>query len=511
MIDQEAELEATPERKLLLKLMADSRGSFALGLASIRAYLLSGDNTFRKNFESRWAVNQERFKQLSDSSHLFTSSQKSAWETYSTYIEEFGPIPPKMFLLRSSNDWNKANYWLGTKAAPRAEKITVLLAELSKLQNALADIDIERLKTAESRLETVSALMSIIGIIVGVSIAIYLSRIISVQLAFMVSSAKRISEGDLTGATVSLGAISDFNIVAEALNKTQSSLNTLINRITHSSKELSGHSKGLEVLVQESQTIINTQQQDTNLIATAMSEMGMTVREVARNTTEAAEAAAQADESSNRGHKVVVDTVDSINSLAKAIENAADTINQLGEETNAVDTILVSISGIADQTNLLALNAAIEAARAGEQGRGFAVVADEVRTLAGRTQESTIEIRAMLDRLKSGASNAVSVMELGHKQAQGSVEMAGAAKDNLQDITSTVNKIKDMNTQIATAAEEQSVVADEMTRNVSSITSGAELIVKHTSSCIEGSNAVAALASQLAEGVAEFKVKPANT
>jgi len=182
--------------------------------------------------------------------------------------------------------------------------------------------------------------------------------------------------------------------------------------------------------------------------------MSATVKEVAQNTSDAAMSADDTDKATQSGHAIVVETVDSINELAEAIENAAYTINQLGDETNEVDTILVSISGIADQTNLLALNAAIEAARAGEQGRGFAVVADEVRTLAARTQESTAEIRTMLDKLKSGGNNAVEVMSVGHAQAQASVEKANIAKETLQSITETMNVIRDMDTQIVTAAEE---------------------------------------------------------
>jgi methyl-accepting chemotaxis protein len=262
----------------------------------------------------------------------------------------------------------------------------------------------------------------------------------------------------------------------------------------------------LKSLITQSQKEIEQQHQETDMIATAMNEMSATVREDAQNTTEAAESADEADTATNSGHNVVVETVDSINTLAEAIENAANTINQLSDETNAVDTILVSISGIADQTNLLALNAAIEAARAGEQGRGFAVVADEVRTLAARTQESTTEIRSMLDRLKTGANNAVEVMSEGHKQAQGSVEKANIALDTLKSITTTVNAIKEMNTQIATAAEEQSAVTDEMSRNITTINTSSHNIVEQAQASLISANEMASMASQLAEGVAQFTI-----
>ena len=510
MIDAEANLPATPERKVALKLMADSRGSFALGLASIRAYLLSGDQAFKASFESRWATNEERFKQLSQQSFLFAGAQKTAWDNYSSARSEFAPLPPQMFASRGKNDWNKANYWLGTKAAPAAGKIEILLTELAKSQNALAATDTEMLYAEEVRLNVVSGAMSIFSIILGIGIALYLSHTISAQLKAMISNAKEMGEGNLLVPTLAHGKIDDFNHLSDALNNTRNKLTNLVSRITCSSDSLYQHSGNLQNLITQSQKEIEQQQQETDMIATAMNEMSATVREVAQNTTEAAESAEEADTATNSGHNVVVETVDSINTLAEAIENAANTINQLSDETNAVDTILVSISGIADQTNLLALNAAIEAARAGEQGRGFAVVADEVRTLAARTQESTTEIRSMLDRLKIGANNAVDVMGEGHKQAQGSVEKANIALDTLKSITITVNTIKEMNTQIATAAEEQSAVTDEMSQNITTINTGSHNIVEQAQASLISANEMASMASQLAEGVAQFTIDQDN-
>jgi methyl-accepting chemotaxis protein len=506
MIDAEANLPATPERKAALKLMADSRGSFALGLASIRAYLLSGDQAFKASFDSRWAINEERFKQLSQQSFLFTGAQKTAWDNYSSARSEFAPLPPQMFASRGKNDWNKANYWLGTKAAPAAGKIEKLLDELAKSQNALTATDTEMLYAEEVRLEVLGGAISVISLILGIGIALYLSHTISAQLKAMISNAKEMAEGNLVVPTLAHGKIDDFNYLSDALNNTRNKLSHLVSRITLSSDSLYEHSGNLKSLITQSQKEIEQQQQETDMIATAMNEMSATVREVAQNTTEAAESAEEADTATNSGHKVVVETVDSINALAEAIENAANTINQLSDETNAVDTILVSISGIADQTNLLALNAAIEAARAGEQGRGFAVVADEVRTLAARTQESTTEIRSMLDRLKTGANNAVEVMSEGHKQAQGSVEKANVALDTLKSITTTVNAIKEMNTQIATAAEEQSAVTDEMSQNITTINTGSHNIVEQTRASLLSANEMAGMASQLSEGVAQFTI-----
>ncbi|MGS2718249.1 HAMP domain-containing methyl-accepting chemotaxis protein [Eionea flava] len=510
MIDIEENLSATPERKKALKLMADSRGSFALGLASIRAYLLSGDATFKDEFSNRWKVNETRFQQLNQQANLFGGAQNIAWKNYVDARSAFTPLPEKMFTLRSQDDWNKANYYLATKAAPAAGKIKTLLNELATSQHRLSEVDKKALYAEEVRLEVVSILMSVISIIIGIAIALYLSHTIAAQLKIMIRNAQEMGEGNLIVPTIAHGKIIDFNHLATALNNTRNKLTLLVNKISCSSDSLYVHSEKLQKLINESQHAVENQQQETEIIATAMNEMSATVKEVAQNTTEAAESAEEADTATCSGHDVVVETVDSINSLAGAIENAAETINQLSEETNAVDTILVAISGIADQTNLLALNAAIEAARAGEQGRGFAVVADEVRTLAARTQESTGEIRTMLDRLKTGATDAVDVMGKGHKQAQCSVEKAGIARETLHTIADTVKVIKDMNTQIATATEEQSFVTEEMSRNITTINSSSHIIVEQAQASLLSANEMASMASQLAEGVAQFTIDKQN-
>jgi methyl-accepting chemotaxis protein len=183
------------------------------------------------------------------------------------------------------------------------------------------------------------------------------------------------------------------------------------------------------------------------------------VQEVARNATEAAKAASHSDEEAQNGQAVVDRTINAIDALASEVDRAANVIHRLEQDSDKIGTVLDVIKGIAEQTNLLALNAAIEAARAGEQGRGFAVVADEVRTLASRTQQSTAEIQQMIERLQAGAQEAVSVMEDSRSRASDSVSSAQSAGQSLESITRSVASITDMNTQIASAADEQSALS----------------------------------------------------
>lgn len=289
----------------------------------------------------------------------------------------------------------------------------------------------------------------------------------------------------------------DYNMFIEAVSSAIRNSKTTAEHLSASTEQMQAQSD-------YARQGVTRQQLETDQIATAINEMTATVQEVARSATDAANAAAQADQEANNGKNVVAKTVSSIQTLAENVEEAADVIQKLEVDTTEIGGVLDVIKGIADQTNLLALNAAIEAARAGEQGRGFAVVADEVRTLASRTQESTEEINGMIEKLQTGAKNAVNVMETGRQLAQNGVEQASMAGQSLQSITQSVATINDMNTQIAGAAEEQSKVAEEINRNVVNISQVADETANNVSQVADKSAELGNLALALNTEVERF-------
>ncbi|WP_158119913.1 methyl-accepting chemotaxis protein Mlp24 [Vibrio metoecus] len=274
----------------------------------------------------------------------------------------------------------------------------------------------------------------------------------------------------------------DFNVFSETLQKRIQQLKGIGAEIMH----------GTEQTVQgahESASAMSQQLQELEQLATAMHEMAVTATEVANNAQGAAAAAHEADEASQDGSKVVSDTTRSIDALSARIEQAVEEVKGLEVATGNIETILKVINDIADQTNLLALNAAIEAARAGESGRGFAVVADEVRTLAQRTQQSTTEIRSMIEQLQSGASAVSVAMNESKYTADDAVQKAQRADESLQRIRSAIQRISDMNMQIASAAEEQSLVAEEINTNT--------VKIKDLSTLVADSAKAASLAMQV--------------
>jgi len=294
--------------------------------------------------------------------------------------------------------------------------------------------------------------------------------------------------------------------IAHSFNEMVAEFQSLLKNVLISSTKVSAAADNLSVITEQTTRGVMQQQSEGDQVATAINEMTATVHEVARNTTEAASASRTADEEAANGAKVVEEAGTSIKQLAGEVENAASTIHQLEQESENIGTVLNVIQSIAEQTNLLALNAAIEAARAGESGRGFAVVADEVRLLAQRSQDSTEEIKTIIERLQKGAGDAVKAMNEGQKQAQDSVAKAEEAGTSLQAISQAVAAISDMNLQIASAAEEQSAVAEEINRNIVNITQISNETAIAANTTTETSGNLAVLAMELQGQIGHFKL-----
>jgi len=311
-------------------------------------------------------------------------------------------------------------------------------------------------------------------------------------------------QSDLT-RRVDIHSKDETGDMATSLNSMLDKFQNIVQQVTGSTAQLATAAEEMSTVTLQTSHGIQKQQSQTDQLATAMKEMATTVQEVARHAVEASGAASTANDESSTGRQVVNNAVNTINTLAQAISRSAEAIQRVEADSDRIGTVLDVIRGIAEQTNLLALNAAIEAARAGEQGRGFAVVADEVRTLAGRTQESTQEIQAMIESLQTGSKEAVKLMDESREQAQIGVEQTAKAGDALTAIADEVARINDMNTQIASAAEEQSAVAEEINHNVLTISQVGDESAQGAEQTSHASKDLANLATELQQMVAQFK------
>ena len=347
------------------------------------------------------------------------------------------------------------------------------------------------------------AFVGVILLMIYLFAAFYRAVINSINA--VAESSQRLADGDLT-ATVNLSARDEMSAIGDSFNNMSDSFRKMVSQVLASSAQVATAAEELSVITSETTDGISRQQLETDQVATAINEMSATVQEVAGSAQSASVASQDAANEAHGGEQVVNNTIEQINQLAEGLSASANTIRALEADSENIGSVVDVIRGIAEQTNLLALNAAIEAARAGEQGRGFAVVADEVRNLASKTQSSTSEIQAMIEKLQGAARRAAEEMNSSSGLANQGVAAAAEAGSSLQKITAAVNTISDMNTHIASAAEEQTAVAEEINRNIANISQISEQNSTGASQTSSASSELAELANAMQQMMSRFKV-----
>ena len=385
-------------------------------------------------------------------------------------------------------------------AAKMAQEVDGFLAGVEE-ETAAALSTQEELAASTGRSIAVGSLIILLGI--GL-VYLAMARALA-YLPKVAAELQRVAEGDLT-SSIDVSRQDEIGDLMRGLQAMQKRLLEIVSQISGTTTRLSTAVDEMSVVTRQTSNNIQQQQQETTQVATAMNEMTATVQEVAKSIANTAQAANEAHNETSSGSKVVGQAIEAIGQLANQIETASNVIHQVEEDSDSISAVLDVIRSIAEQTNLLALNAAIEAARAGEQGRGFAVVADEVRTLASRTQKSTEEINQMIDKLQSGSREAVKVMGESQEQAQSAVEQASAAGTSLAAIAHTVEQINDMSTQIASAAEEQSSVSEEINRNIVQINGMLGQTANGAEQTAAANQDLARMAMELQGMVGQFKV-----
>ncbi|WP_367598643.1 methyl-accepting chemotaxis protein [Pseudomonas fulva] len=336
---------------------------------------------------------------------------------------------------------------------------------LMQTSQAMTSSQTEVRDTAAAQAKALLGLATGLAVLLGLLAAWVITRQIILPLREALRGAERVASGDLTLHEPSLRRDELGQLQASMQRMTQG-LRELIGGIGDGVTQIASAAEELSAVTEQTSAGVTNQKVETDQVATAMNQMTATVHDVARNAEQASEAAVMADQQAREGDRVVSEAVAQIERLASEVANSSEAMSQLKGESDKIGSVLDVIKSVAQQTNLLALNAAIEAARAGEAGRGFAVVADEVRSLAQRTQQSTEEIEELIAGLQSGTQRAASVMDSSRQLTDSTVELTRRAGSSLENITRTVSSIQAMNQQIATAAEEQTAVAEEINRSV---------------------------------------------
>ncbi|WP_455210849.1 methyl-accepting chemotaxis protein [Kaarinaea lacus] len=401
-----------------------------------------------------------------------------------------------------------AEAWQGYRkgATPVAEKARASFKRLNDLEDEIRESIHAQASQSISNVKSLLVTITAILLVVAAAFIYLVANSINGPLAKLRHTIELIERESALNKRIELHSEDELGSLAKAFNRMLDKFQSIVNQVTATATNLTNAAEDVAKITGQTAESVGKQQHEVDQVATAMNEMTATVQEVARNAIEAAKAATHSDEEAKSGQGVVDQTINAIDALANEVDRAANVIHRLEQDSDEIGTVLDVIKGIAEQTNLLALNAAIEAARAGEQGRGFAVVADEVRTLASRTQQSTAEIQQMIVRLQAGAQEAVTVMEDSRSRASNSVSSAQSAGQSLESITRSVASITDMNTQIAAAADEQSAVAEEINKNIVNINHAAERAADGAQQTSAASNALAELAQDLQALVGQFKV-----
>ncbi|MBV1812663.1 methyl-accepting chemotaxis protein [Pseudomonas viridiflava] len=448
----------------------------ALTVTGVRVRVLSyrlltdrEPNAQNRTIELLAEQNQQLNKSQAAYAKLISSpEEQSDYNDYMRLMDDYRKIETRLVTLSRAGNLQELTLVLNAESAANSEQINVALSKLTDFNNAqLALINQSSADDYSSAFNLVVGLL-IVASLLTMLFAWLLTKSITQPIALALEAAEAIAEGNLT-RPIKVDGTDEAGRLLLAMQKMQEKLRDTLMRISGSATQLASAAEELNAVTDESARGLAQQDNEIEQAATAVNEMTSAVEEVARNAVSTSEASKSATASAGDGRDLVQETVNAIERMAGDVQSTADLIGNLAEESRDIGKVLDVIRGLADQTNLLALNAAIEAARAGEAGRGFAVVADEVRALAHRTQQSTSEIERMVGSIQGGTEKAVSSMRNSTDRAESTLNIAKGAGLALETINTAVIQINERNLVIAAAAEEQAAVAREVDRNLVNI------------------------------------------
>jgi methyl-accepting chemotaxis protein len=455
----------------------------------VLAYVFSGQESYELAAITAIDESLKEIGEISqDQAEGSTSGLKLASQALQNYRSQLGQFKDIQVKTEAAHESMEA---LG-------ETLLASTDELSTLLSARRDSEASQSRTA---LTGVAGLALFLGLLA----AWLITQQIITPLRQTLSAAERIAQGDLSKDLV----VTRRDEMGELQQRMQSmtlNLRQLIGGISEGVAKIASAAAQLSLVTQQTAVGVNNQKEETDQVATAMNQMTATVMEVARNAEEASEAASQADQQAREGDAVVNDAIEQIERLASEVTNSTQAMSQLKSESDKIGGVLDVIKSVSQQTNLLALNAAIEAARAGEAGRGFAVVADEVRSLAQRTQQSTEEIEELIAALQNGTQQVVTALDASKSLTDSSVDLSRRAGCALEHITRTVSTIQNMNQQIATAGEEQSTVAEQINRSILNVRDISDQTAAASEQTAASSAELARLGLDLQGMVGKFRV-----
>jgi len=509
--EESDDLLTTQVRPVVEKLNDGYRDLYQIDSYTSGILLADGDQVLIKHYKVEFADELEKISDRLNSpqdlidSGFIAQSNSATMQSLRGNLNDLLSLYQQFFALNSGYD----SYY-STNQTQLKQLFDVTYKDIKTIvgQIELAEDRLEKEKyNGMEHTKIVMEVGGLIAIIISAFLTWYLSGVIVAPIKRLNRAMKDISsgDGDLT-ARVAAESEDDIGQLANSFNLFVEKIHNTISEVIGASQEVRHEVENIGKVTHSISGGASEQQRESDAVATAVHEMSATSDTVSQHANEAASASQSASDEASNAKLVLGDTVISIQSLSTEIAQAGEVINTLEHDVKDISSILDVIRGIAEQTNLLALNAAIEAARAGEQGRGFAVVADEVRSLASKTQDSTGEIQSMIEKLQNGAQQAVKVMTSSQTNSEETVQQADIAGNSLDAIAGAINVINDMNIQIATAATQQSQVSEDVNINVQHIAENSHQVVGMVSDAEHARTALDAQCSKLDNLVAQFKV-----
>jgi len=505
-INDATETMATNSMPSIKSLDKLTEGSIRLRVLSYRLMLNREPETLAKTVE----LLAMRNRQIEEARAIYVKlisapEEQAAYDQYVSLLNDYRGLEDRMKSLSNANKLDELANLLGAELQTNSDQMNVVLGKLVDINTQQLNDTNKMASDQYSTAFTMVVTLLIIATALTLLFAWLLTNSITRPIAAALNAAEEIAEGDLT-RTIKVDGTDEAGRLLTAMLKMQSRLRDTLQRISGSATQLASAAEELNAVTDESARGLSQQNNEIEQAATAVNEMTSAVEEVARNAVSTSEASQNATSSASDGRDLVQETVSAIERMSGDVQSTATLIGNLADESRDIGKVLDVIRGLADQTNLLALNAAIEAARAGEAGRGFAVVADEVRALAHRTQQSTSEIERMIGSIQGGTEQAVNSMRSSTERAESTLNIAKGAGLALDTINNAVVEINERNLVIASAAEEQAQVAREVDRNLVNIRDLSTQSATGANQTSAASNELSRLAVDLNGMVARFRL-----
>jgi len=507
MLLNELDEDATSQRRAIYKDISDLRFEWLNVMAHIRSYLAYRSPAAANEIMVYYNTTSDILGRLVALKDNFTFEEEEGIPRIVEEHKNFKNLIDELIRIHSNDEWRSDSHFIKTEVGPLMKTMEGQIERLISLQRQKSMNMSGLLQDQASDTVNTTTILMIVSLLGGLLIAYVLVKGTTGPLQTITTAMRDIAqgEGDLT-QRLPVNGDNELSKLADAFNAFTNKIQNTVAEVAEAASKLNGAAFSVSTIT--SKTSKNIQIQTTNIeqVATAITEMAASIQEVSRNTAQTAESAKQAKDETERGNQIITTTVNSIAKLESEIQKVAQVIADVEEGSRQIGGVLDVINGISEQTNLLALNAAIEAARAGEQGRGFAVVADEVRTLSKRTSDSTREIQRIIERLQHGTKDAVTVSSEVSRQSNDTVNQVQDAVAALKMIAEEVNTINNMSLLIAAATHQQSTTADEVNEKIVSTNQSAEELAISAEETANASIDLAKLAADLQQSVNQFKV-----